>query len=78
MYRHVPRKTLTLLWDALLMQPVTVKKWRRRAFGLFWRWKSKPGRPPISRKMQTLIRKLSRENPLWNAERIGDTLALHG
>ena len=28
--------------------------------------------------MQALIRKLSRENPLWSAERIRDTLVLLG
>ena len=31
-----------------------------------------------NQEMQDLIRKLSRENPLWGAERIRDTLALLG
>ena len=53
-------------WEDLakLMKPVTVKKWHATAFRLFWRWKSKPGRPEIEPEMQALIRKLSAENPL--------------
>ena len=40
--------------------------------------RSNPGRPPIPKEMQDLIRKLSRENPLWGAGRIRDTLRLLG
>jgi len=64
-------------WEDLahLMQPATVKKWHTSAFRHFWRWKSrsKGGRPPISKEMQNLICKLSKENPLWSPERIKDT-----
>ena len=90
--RRRPRFTASfrLLWVLLsksldkwedfvhLMQPVTVKKWHNTAFRYFWRWKSrrKGGRPPISKEMQNLIYKLSKENPLWSAERIRDTLLL--
>ena len=68
-------------WEDLaqLMQPATVKRWHRTAFRLYWRWKSlKRGRPSLDQEMQALIRKLSRENPLWSAERIRDTLLLLG
>jgi len=72
---------LSKLWApwqtaAQLMQPATVKAWHTRAFKFYWRWKSrrKPGRHPITREMQELIRKLSRENPLWGAEVIRLTL----
>jgi putative transposase len=67
-------------WEDLahVMQPATVKKWHTRGYKLFWRWKSRPGRPAISREMQGLIRRLSRENRLWSAERIRDTLLLLG
>ena len=61
---------------AYLMQPATVKKWHTTGYRLYWRWKSKPGRPTVSREMQGLIRQLSGENPLWSAERIRDTLLL--
>jgi transposase InsO family protein len=67
-------------WEDLvhLMQPATVRKWHTTAFRYFWRWKSrrKGGRPPISKEMQDLIYKLSKENPLWSPERIRDTLVL--
>jgi len=68
-------------WEACahLMQPATVKRWHTTAFRLFWRWKSRPrGRAPVSRQMQGLIRKLSRENALWGAGQIRDTLLLLG
>jgi putative transposase len=79
-----------LLWVALsklldgwqdlvhLMKPETVIGWHRSAFRLFWRWRSRPGRPPISEEMQQLIRCLSRDNPLWGPDRIRDTLLLLG
>jgi len=72
---------LSKLWRpwqaaAQLMRPATVKAWHTRAFKLYWRWKSrrKAGRPLISQEMQELIRRLSRENPLWGAEVIRLTL----
>ena len=67
-------------WEDLahLMQPATVKKWHTAAFRCFWRWKScrKGGRRPISKEMESLIYQLSKENTLWSAERIKDTLIL--
>jgi transposase InsO family protein len=76
---------LSNCWDgwrdhAHLMQPATVKKWHTKAFRVYWRWKSRKelGRPPIDREMQDLIRKLSKENPLWGAGQIRDTLCLLG
>ncbi len=76
---------LSKVWDewhqvALLMQPATVKRWHTTAFRLYWRRKSRgrPGRPPVPKEMRDLIRRLSRENPVWSAERIRDTLRLLG
>lgn len=83
-----PRFTLSfrLLWIVLskwlpdwrklahVMQPATVVRWHRAGFRLYWRWKSKPGRPTVSRKMQALIRRLSVENGLWGAEHIREEL----
>jgi transposase InsO family protein len=67
-------------WEHLvhLMKPETVKRWHTSAFRLFWRWRSRPGRPAIPGEMQALIRRLSRENPLWGPDRIRDTLLLLG
>jgi len=67
-------------WEDLvhLMKPETVKRWHTRAFRTFWRWRSRMGRPPMPTEMQRLIRRISRENPLWGPERIRDTLLLLG
>lgn len=67
---------LSLLWrgwrDALvLVEPATVVGWHRQGFRLCWKWKSKrPGRPKVSVEVRNLIRRMSRENPLWGAPRI--------
>jgi putative transposase len=63
-------------WEGLahLMKPQTVTRWHRRAFPLLWRWRSRLGRPPLPDEMQQLIRRLSRENPLWGPDRIRDVL----
>src|SRR5215470_8819098 len=57
----------------LFVKPETVLKWHRQGFRLFWRWKSKagrPGRPRIDAEIRELIHRLSRENPLWGTPRI--------
>jgi len=61
------------------MKPETVKRWHSRAFRAWWRWKSKAGRKPVALEIQQqLIRRLSKEYPLWGAERIRDVLLLMG
>ena len=47
---------------ARVMQADTVTRWHQRMFKLWWRWRSrrKGGRPPISREMQLIIRRLSK------------------
>ena len=65
----------------LIVQPETVVAWHRRGFRLYWRWKSrprKPGRPQVDTEIRELIRRVSRENPLWGSPRIRDELALLG
>ncbi len=64
-----------------IVQPDTVIKWHRQGFKLYWRWKSragKPGRPRIQRELRDLIHRMSRENPLWGAPRILSELLLLG
>jgi putative transposase len=64
-----------------IVQPETVIKWQRQGFRLYWRWKSragKPGRPPIEREIRDLIRRMSRENSTWGAPRILSELLLLG
>src|SRR5215472_2540130 len=64
----------------VIVKPETVIGWHRRGFRLFWRWKvrrGQPGRPPVPKGVRELIRKMSRENPLWGAPRIhGELLKL--
>ncbi len=63
---------LSSLWprwkDALaIVKPETVVGWHRQGFRLFWKWKSrhgKPGRPRTSKEIRELIQRMSRENPL--------------
>jgi transposase InsO family protein len=64
----------------VIVSPDTVVRWHRQGFRLFWRWKSRgqPGRPTLAREVQQLIRRLSRDNPLWGAPRIRDELRLLG
>jgi putative transposase len=67
-------------WEEVvhLMKPETVKRWHTRAFRAWWRWKSQAGRQPVALEIQQLIRRLSKENPLWGAGRIRDVLLLMG
>jgi putative transposase len=64
----------------VIVKPETVVGWHRKAFRLVWTWKvrhGQPGRPPVSQEIRQLIRKMSRDNPLWGAPRIhGELLKL--
>jgi hypothetical protein len=64
----------------LILKPETVIGWHRKGFRVFWTWKvrrGRPGRSTVATKVRELIRKLSRENPLWGAPRIhGELLKL--
>jgi hypothetical protein len=65
----------------LIVKPETVINWHRQGVRLYWRWKSKPGRPGrprIDAEIRELIRRISQENPLWGAPRIQFELSLLG
>ncbi len=65
----------------VIVKPETVITWHRQGFKLYWRWKSRarrPGRPTVQAEIRELIRRISRENPLWGSPRIRDELALLG
>ncbi len=55
-----------------IVQPDTVIRWHRAGWRLYWRWRSDPGRgrPKVSVEVQSMIRRISLENPLWGAPRI--------
>jgi hypothetical protein len=75
---------MTWLWPNLLgltqvVQPDTILRWHRAGFRAYWRWKSRgrAGRPLIEQELRELIRRMSKENPLWGAPRIhGELLKL--
>ena len=59
----------------------TLVRWHRNGFQLYWTWKSRRGdggRPWISRETRALIRRLSRENPLWGAPRVHGEVQMLG
>jgi hypothetical protein len=63
--------------DALVVvRPETMIRWHRAGLRLFWRLKSRPGRPPIPQQLQALIRRMANENPSWGEERIANELLL--
>jgi hypothetical protein len=76
---------ITKLWPSLVsaahvVQPETILRWHRAGFKIFWRWKSRnrTGRPKIDRELRALIRRMSKENPLWGASRIHGELLMLG
>src|ERR1700731_2993086 len=73
LYRLWPRCLDTMV----LVKPATVVQWHRQGFRLFWRWRSRSGRPSVNREVRDLIRQMSGANPLWGAPRIhGELLKL--
>jgi hypothetical protein len=63
--------------DALVVvRPKTMMRWYRAGWKLFWRLKSRPGRPQIPQQIQALIRRIANENPLWGEELIANELLL--
>lgn len=76
LYRIWPR----CLDAVVIVKPETVIRWHGKGFRLFWTWRSRPrvrGRPPVPADIKNLIRRMSRENPLWGAPQIhGELLKL--
>jgi putative transposase len=63
-----------------IVKPATAIGWHRKGFRLFWTWKirhGRVGRPAVSYEVRDLIRRMSRENPLWGAPLVhGELLKL--
>jgi putative transposase len=69
LYRLWPRCLDTMV----LVKPASVVRWHRQGFRLFWRWRSRSGRPSV----RDLIRQMSVANRLWGAPRLhGELLKL--
>jgi hypothetical protein len=64
----------------ILLKPETILRWHREGFRLFWKRRSKPAKQRDSRidsDTVELVRRMTRENRLWGAERIrGELLKL--
>jgi len=54
----------------VIVRPVTLLRWHRACWRLFWRLKSRPGR------VHAPIRRMAWENPSWGEERIANELLL--
>ncbi len=58
----------------IVVRPETVVRWPRAGWRLFWRYKSRPGRPQIPLELRQLIARMASDNPLWGEERIANEL----
>jgi putative transposase len=65
-------------WRSALINvtPDTFTGWHKKAFQLFWRWKSRGGRPRLPKNIQRLIVEMAINNPTWGQERVADELSL--
>src|ERR1700756_4158542 len=59
-------------WRAALVivKPETLIGWHRQGFKMFWRRKSRLGRPRIPENLRQLIVRMVQEKPTWGEERI--------
>jgi hypothetical protein len=66
----------------ILIQPVTVVRWHRAGFKLYWtllsRHRTRVGRRCVSREMPELIFRMVSENHTWGAPRIHGELRMLG
>jgi putative transposase len=60
----------------VIVKPETLIGWHGKGFRWFWRWKSRPGRPPIPKEIRALIARMAYENPTWGQARIAAELWL--
>src|SRR5579864_8615988 len=65
-------------WRAALMivKPDTLIGWHRKGFKLFWRRKSRTGRPALAQQIRELIARMARENPTWGQMRVAAALVV--
>jgi putative transposase len=65
-------------WRGALMivKPETLIGWHRKGFKLWWRWKSRLGRPRIPDHLRQLIVRMVQENPSWGEERVAAELSV--
>jgi hypothetical protein len=62
-----------VLWSQLfdwrsalvIVKPETLIGWHRKGFRVFWKWKSRVGRPRLAENIRKLIVRMALENPTW-------------
>jgi transposase InsO family protein len=54
----------------IFVKPETVIGWHKRGYQLLWRWRSRPGRPPVIAEHISMMCRMSVDNPGWGAKRI--------
>lgn len=59
-----------------IVQPETLIGWHRKGLTLFWRRKSRMGRPRLPEEIRQLIVRVVKENPTWGRERVAAELSL--
>ncbi len=63
--------------DALvIVKPETLIGWHRKGFQLFWKWKSRVGRPRLPQGIRDLIVRMALENPTWGQARVAAELSV--
>jgi len=60
----------------VIVKPDTLVGWHRRSFKLFWKLKSRAGRPQLPSNIRNLIARMVRENPTWGQARIAAELSV--
>src|SRR5215468_12210060 len=85
---RIPPRTLTphrsfffglvvSILDALIIvKPEALIGWHRKGFRLWWRWKSRLGRPRIPEGLRRLMVRMVGENPTWGEERVAAELSV--
>jgi hypothetical protein len=79
--RTDPATRFTLAWLSqrfdwrpalVIVQPKTLIRWHHQGFRMFWRYKSRPGRPRIPIELRRLIREMALTNVSWGEEGIAN------
>jgi putative transposase len=60
----------------VIVKPETLIGWHRRGFKLFWKWKSRVGRPRLPENIRELIVWMALQNPTWGQARLAAELSL--
>jgi len=60
----------------MIVKPETLIGWHRKGFKLFWRWRSRLGRPRNPQDIRQLIVRMVQESPTWGEERVAGELSV--